>query len=89
MSERHVALAAVDPGVLLGAEPIEHIDGGVEHTELRSRGWLGLTAALAAGIAVGLLAAVALIPDQPERILVPVEQPAPSFHVDPETGVRT
>lgn len=40
------------------------------------------------GITVGLLVAVWLIPDQPDRVLVPVEQPAPSFHVDPEPGVR-
>lgn len=37
--------------------------------------WVVALAAAAFGVAVGLLLAVALIPDQPERIIVPVEQP--------------
>lgn len=53
----------------------------------RSISWpLVVALGVAGGIIVGLLVAVALLPDQPTRILVPVEQPAPSAHVEP--GVR-
>lgn len=40
--------------------------------------------ALAVGFAAGLLVAVALIPDQPDQVIVPVE--APAGFIAPETG---
>lgn len=64
----------------------------VDHTPKRRRAgrsisWpLVVVLGVVGGIAVGLVVALALIPAQPERILVPVEQPAPSAHVEP--GVR-
>lgn len=70
----------------------EHTEA--DHTPKRRRGagrsisWpLVVALGVAGGIIVGLLAAVALIPDQPDRVLIPVEQPAPSAHV-PEGGAR-
>ncbi len=41
--------------------------------------------ALAVGFAAGLLLAVALIPDQPDRVIVPVEAPAGFIAPDPGT----
>lgn len=67
----HAHLGAVD-GVVLGAP--------------RSGVRLPVFAAAAFGFAAGLLVALTLIPEQPTRILVPVEQPAPAFNV-PENGV--
>lgn len=43
-----------------------------------------LAAAFAAGASVGLLTAVALIPDQPDRIIVPVEAPPARIDNIPE-----
>ena len=40
--------------------------------------------ALAVGFAAGLLLAVALIPDQPDRVIVPVE--APAGFIAPDAG---
>lgn len=37
--------------------------------------WLAAVAFLAAGICIGLVIALAMIPEQPDRILVPVPQP--------------
>lgn len=44
-------------------------------------------AAFAAGAATAFAVSVALIPDQPDRVYVPVEAPPARFTVDP--GVTT
>lgn len=75
-------VAANDPTALIGADsgpadPVEQISGTVTMlVEDRHTSRLAIFLAAALGFAAGLLLAVALIPDQPDRIIVPVEQPA-------------
>lgn len=52
----------------------------------RRRPWQFVAAlGLAVGFAAGLLLAVALIPDQPDQVIVPVEEPAGFIAPDPGT----
>lgn len=93
--DRLVGIVRQHPDALLGAHTwgapsadlgdtvlVELNDVGGVRTVRR----LVLFAAFAAGAVVGLLVAVALIPDQPTRVLVPVELPAPSAHVQEGVG---
>lgn len=97
--ESRIKLAASDPSTMLGYTPpagsVTLVEGDPADVVVEAEGllvdraparWLVALLAGAVGVIVGLLVAVALIPDQPDRILVPVEQPSPSAHVEP--GVR-
>jgi len=57
-------------------DEIVSLDGELVDEGTRFPWQLVAALALAVGFAAGLLVAVALIPDQPDRVLVPVEAPA-------------